>query len=59
METLIKPNSTADPATKEMISKMKKYLSLDESKIEAAWERLERKLDAELKVFWNQSINGE
>ena len=59
METLMKPNCKADPATQEMISKMKKYLCLDESKIEAAWERLERKLDAELKVFLNQSKNCE
>lgn len=57
METLMKPNCKADPATQEMISKMKKYLCLDESKIEAAWERLERKLDAELKVIHEQGEN--
>ena len=44
------PNKS-DPSTQEMISKMKKYLSFDQSEIEAAWERLERKLEAEIKVF--------
>ena len=41
----------SDPSTQEMISKMKKCLSFDQSEIDAAWDRLERKLDAECKVF--------
>ena len=48
-----------DPSTQEMISKMKKCLSFDQSEIEAAWERLERKLDAESKVFtWIKSLHN-
>ena len=49
----------SDPSTQEMISKMKKCLSFDQSEIEAAWERLERKLDTECKVFtWIELLHN-
>ena len=51
MESSRQNLNKSDPSTQEMISKMKKYLSFDQSEIEDAWARLERKLDAECKVF--------
>ena len=59
MESSRKNLNKIDPSTQEMISKMKKCLSFDQSEIEAAWERLERKLDAESKVFtWIKSLHN-
>jgi len=51
MESSRQNLNKSDPSTQEMISKMKKYLSFDQSEIEDAWARLERKLDAECKVI--------
>jgi len=56
MESSRKISSKSDPLTEEMISKMKASLSFDESLIEAAWKRLNDKLDIEVKVFVFMSL---
>ena len=59
MESSRKNLNKSDPSTQEMISKMKKYLSFDQSEIEDAWARLERKLDAECKVsIWIKLLHN-
>ena len=59
MESSRKNLNKSDPSTQEMISKMKKYLSFDQSEIEDAWARLERKLDTECKVsIWIRLLHN-
>ena len=38
--------------TRERIEKMKRSLDIDETMIEDAWQRLQYRLDIELKVTW-------
>ena len=38
--------------TKEMVEKMKQSIDIDETMIEDAWQRLQHRLDIELKVIW-------
>ena len=38
--------------TKEMVEKMKRSIDIDETMIEDAWQRLQHRLDIELKVIW-------
>ena len=38
--------------TREKIEKMKRSLDIDETMIENAWQRLQHRLDIELKVIW-------
>ena len=51
MENSSKNFNKIDMPNQGFISKMKKSLSVEKSHIEAAWERLEHKLNTELKVF--------
>ena len=37
--------------TKEMVEKMKRSIDIDETMIEDAWQRLQHRLDIELKVI--------
>ena len=38
--------------TKEKVKKMKWSIDIDETMIEDAWQRLQHRLDIELKVIW-------
>ena len=44
--------SEEEKKTKERVEKMKRSIDIDETRIEDAWQRLQHRLDIELKVIW-------